>query len=558
MKKVILILCLALPALMPASAALRTESEALRLAEQFVASKHTFSAMPAHSLKLAKTYIMPQLQQPAMYVFNAQEAFVIVSAVEEDEPILAYSNESAFELNNMPDHIRMWMNRYAAEAQWLEQHPEYAPKGMDKSYEPVDAICRARWNQAVPYNDLCPYDGGGHCLTGCVATAAAIVMYAHKYPATGMGSHSYMWLPNGETQTETLSADFGATTYQWDKMSDAMYSSDEDDERNAIATLMYHCGVSADMAYGSDGSGTQSEFMYRSLYTYFRYDKAIRVLGLDYNRDTSLLNYVHYELLQGRPMLMSGATKSQEGHAFVLDGMDEEGKVHINWGWGGMSNGMFTIRCLDPESQGAGGAASGEAFTERVKIACGIRPEQGGMRVPSLGVDVLKAKLDAGDIEFSSSNVTNLSPDEWTGRYGILVYREGVLVRVMNEGNKTSIPVQETGANIGKFYFWQEDFDLPDGQYRITIGARYEDADTWYPLLVRGQGEKKWDLIVEDGDISIVENLQDDPISEPVHMALGSVWSDEHMQSAKVMRDGRILIRQGDYLFDLLGNRVEE
>ena len=101
------------------------------------------------------------------------------------------------------------------------------------------------WKQNPYYNDLCPYDYtyNQRALTGCVATAMAQIMKYWSYPEHGIGSHSYV--PQQHPQYGTQYADFSNTTYLWSSMPSTVNSSN-----TAVATLMYHCGVSVNMNYG--------------------------------------------------------------------------------------------------------------------------------------------------------------------------------------------------------------------------------------------------------------------------------------------------------------------
>ncbi len=36
------------------------------------------------------------------------------------------------------------------------------------------------------------------------------------------------------------------------------------------------------------------------------------------------------------------------GHNFIIDGYDQDGLVHVNWGWHGQENGYFDIALLNP------------------------------------------------------------------------------------------------------------------------------------------------------------------------------------------------------------------
>ena len=46
----------------------------------------------------------------------------------------------------------------------------------------ISPLVVTRWDQGTPYNTLCPIIDGTQCVTGCVATSMAQVMYHHRWP----------------------------------------------------------------------------------------------------------------------------------------------------------------------------------------------------------------------------------------------------------------------------------------------------------------------------------------------------------------------------------------
>ena len=161
------------------------------------------------------------------YVFNMSEdkGYIIISGDDRASAVLAYSDEGTFDINSIPDGLQYWLDVYSQEMQYLRDNPN-APKAYNRSQlsSSVRPLLTCNWNQGEPYNNLCPtYSDNGttkRAVTGCVATAAAQIMYYHRWPVTGTGSHSYVCNVN-KTGEQTLSADFGSTTYDWDNMLDS-------------------------------------------------------------------------------------------------------------------------------------------------------------------------------------------------------------------------------------------------------------------------------------------------------------------------------------------------
>ena len=232
-------------------AAERTSVEALRIADDFFASRSVTATRSATPITLAATsnqlLSAKKMQaydaQPAFYVFNkGGNAFVIISGDDEMQPVLGYSLNREFSIDNLPANMLYWLETYQREYHFMRTTPVteayQAPlKVSTRSYpESVSPLLgEIMWDQSAPYNDLCPEYNGTRSVTGCVATAMAQVMRYHKYPAKGKGSNSY----TSQTLALAASFDFASTTFDWDNMLPQYVSgSYTDDQAKAVATLM--------------------------------------------------------------------------------------------------------------------------------------------------------------------------------------------------------------------------------------------------------------------------------------------------------------------------------
>ena len=291
-----------------------------------------------------------------VYVFNDNGGgFLIVSADDVATPLLGYSDTGSFDAGAIPPAMQYWLDCYSDE---IEQSVSAGTVGRaGVAYAAAEAradiapLIHTKWNQGSPYNDLCPTIAGKRCVTGCVATAMAQIMKYYNYPQHGTGSHSY----TQEDIEGAISADFGATTYDWNAMLDEYDADSPAASRKAVATLMYHAGVSVDMQYNPGASGAFPSDVAESLVKYFNYDKKIKYLLRDDYALSEWKNIVYEELSASRPVLYSG--RGSSGHVFVCDGYqyrDGEDYFHINWGWSGAYDGYFLLTALDPDGQGAG------------------------------------------------------------------------------------------------------------------------------------------------------------------------------------------------------------
>lgn len=322
--------------------------------------------------------------QAGVYVFNrgTDNGFLIVSADDAAEALLGYADNGSFDPADMPPALRAWIEEYTRQVVWASTHtaPSRTATAGRPSRASISPLCKTEWNQGAPYNNLCPVAEGSsvppqwkgqRCVTGCVATAMAQVMKYHNYPTKGVGSHSYT------TQKISLpvSFDFGATTFDWGNMLDCYTSTATPAQTTAVATLMLAAGVSVDMDYTPDSSGAGVFAPGQALINYFNYDKGITYQSRSWYGLYEWENLIYDNLKTCGPVILGGQSGSG-GHEFVCDGYSTDGYFHINWGWGGMSNGYFLLTALDPGQQGTGGSTGGYNFNQ--DAITGIRPATAG------------------------------------------------------------------------------------------------------------------------------------------------------------------------------------
>lgn len=285
------------------------------------------------------------------YILNITNGngFVIVAADDRALPVLGYSETGHFSSDNMPSNLQGWLQGYEDEISWVIQHAVMADDSTEqlwqkllqgtielpRSSREVTPLLNTTWGQSAPYNAYCP----SNCPTGCVATAMAQVMKYWEYPTVGTGSHSYYHNTYG-----TLSANFSTLYYAWFDMP----NTNPPANNTSIAALMYHCGVSVDMAYGASSSGAYAENIAPALINYFGYDENAAYYQKNNYTYSVWCNALMEELNNGRPIIYSGQDPINGGHQFVCDGYNSSDFFHFNWGWDGSNNGYFMLTSLNP------------------------------------------------------------------------------------------------------------------------------------------------------------------------------------------------------------------
>jgi len=330
-------------------------TQAEKVAKNFIyitANKYD-NALNFSDIKLSGPFIHRSGEKPVFYAFQLNPGFVIISAEDAYTPVIGYSFEGSFSLDNAPAHYQLFIKNYinqvnyvreqniqpSAEiaASWNELTAEGIERALVARERDVDYFLRSTWDQGSPYNIYCPEDDagpGGHVWVGCVATAMAQIMYYWRYPETGTGSHCYT---PGNSSYGQQCANFGQMTYDWAGMINGI------DNRNpeANALLQYHCAVAVNMDFGPDGSGSQSYLVPNRLDQYFRYNNAVYEERQDYSY-ANWVNLLKADIDAGKPMYYSGYTDDWSGHAFVCDGYQGE-NFHFNFGWSGSSNGYYSL-----------------------------------------------------------------------------------------------------------------------------------------------------------------------------------------------------------------------
>lgn len=508
-------------------AAPRTAQEAAEIAGRFISNPHQkvtqriqyaqMSSAAGQPMRLAYTQEQGN-KTPALYVFNTEKTdggFVIVSADNNTRAILGYADNGTFSEENMPANIRFWLQMYADEIARAAEMPATTTQTTENTYPIVSPLLgNTVWGQDAPFYNLCPTLNDIQCVTGCVATAVSQIMYYHKHPTRGIGSHSYKW----ETGGRTLSADFGNTTYDWANML-ADYSGNNytTAQADAVATLMLHTGIACDMEYNTSANGGSSAIsnkMMNALIRHFGYDTSMRVLPKDYMDENEMLNLIAQDLQAGHPIFMSGHTTNNEGHAFVCDGMQSNGYLHINWGWDGYCNGHFAISAMNPYGQGTGGAASGQAFTENVYAFTGIQPNQNGKAIPCiLANDITYSGANhhlhktQNSVNFTISQFTNNGVTSISGKYAYLIYKDGVLYTTISTTNTVYtlepghffLNNQRTNTSLSS---------LSAGNYELSVGVIPNSSTTAYPILAKtARGEKRIPMTVTTDSVFIGESL---------------------------------------------------
>ncbi len=402
----------------------------------------------------------------------ADGGFAVISNDDRNDAVIGYS-ASAYSEDNLPDGFRWYLeavNNALSAGIIYAAGSATTPAGYGYK-ESVAPMITTKWDQSAPYWTYCPVKNGVNTLTGCVATAMAQIMYFHRYPESGTGN----------VACQSASVTLGEP-YDWENMLPVYGSSGYTDaEADAVAKLMYHCGVAVNMNYGTSaegGSGTTNILVSSALRKNFKYNQNVGYRYRGIHTTAQWMDMVYGELDSGRPILYGGADASRGGHAFVLHGYDNSGKVYVNWGWSGSSDGYYDLALLNP---------TGYEFSVKQDMVVGIdKPEatiSHGCEVGGTGdlsVSVNSTPNGGKNLKVSySGNIYNFNDYTFYGSVQFTVDGNGILERKTILNLSSGLASMYGQKPITGFY---DPTSLPDGEYRIYLTVKEKGYDDYLPM----------------------------------------------------------------------------
>lgn len=305
------------------------------------------------------------------YVFEREqnEGYLIISGDDQTIDVLGYASSGSFDYNQLPPALQQLLDDYARQIEAIQKGAVIAR--LPANHAKVEQLMQSKWSQGSPYNLTCPLDAGSRSVTGCVATAMAQILYYNREKSV---TETTAAIPAYSTYTKGIAVPAipAGAPIDWDNMKDT-YSSATDLQKQAVANLMLYCGAGAKMDYTNSSSGAQSRDAYEAIKKYFGYGSSVQfVTYQNVSSDDEWDRIVYAEIAAGRPVYISGHNTSA-GHAFVADGYENQ-RYHINWGWGGQSDGYYYLTNLTPgDGQGIGGSSDG--YNSYKEIIIGLEPE---------------------------------------------------------------------------------------------------------------------------------------------------------------------------------------
>lgn len=425
--------------------------------------------------RVVSTASLSTLGNDSYYVFNNDAGgFVIIAGDDAVAPVLGYTSMGAFDANNLPEGLKDLLKSYEQQIAALGKNYKANATSTRAEFTGEKLLNTAKWNQGAPFNKYTP----NNYVTGCVATAGAIVMKHHGYPAKGVGSHTYTW--NGQNLTASFEHD-----YDWANMP-ARYTGDNDEAFDGVARLMSDLGIAVNMQYANGGSASALEDLVTALKKYFGYSKYARYLKIEDLGAEAWNGRLRAEIDANRPILYSGAESYYTGHSFVIDGYKNE-TFSVNWGWGGYCNGFYRIGALNPE---AWGTPTGEQYNLSQAAVFALQPSDGKEVLSNLRF----IKVD-GYLETMNMNVTDVKAGKSTLLFTLPILAQGekeftgeIAVALKNAAGETREVFAPLKFNLPVGYYTQGtsvggacSLDAQEGDY-LAVVSKEDGTDEYVEI----------------------------------------------------------------------------
>jgi len=445
-------------------------------------------------------------------IYGDKMGFAVISRDDKSDAVLGYSM-TPFDEENIPCGLSWWLN--AVEATLLQTSiisHKTITRGESTVIEPMII---SKWGQGDPYNAKCPTFKGKKAPVGCVATAMAQLMFFYNYPEKAQGVGYYTLGDASHQYSITVNS-----IYDWSQIK-ASYAGSwfmTEDEKQNIAQLAYDAGVASHMNYASDGSGSTAYDAANGFGQIFQFDSlAMKCISRDYCvNDDEWRNIIINEFKSGHPLIMCGQDMTQGGHCFIIDGLDKDGLVHVNWGWDGKSDGYYNLTDMNPSGILGSSSTMHFNFSQSVitNVKCQPNTEEGEIYRSCLHFD--------SEDNLISDNMNGLiisGPETIRQHYHLTFYGQFGIRFADNEGKevffcplfdtaKKGIGPVEGGHGYYMSYFnhaTSADLaDLPEGTYKVTLVSKaLQDIE---PQPIRYPGGKHNEYVVTkspDGFLTI-------------------------------------------------------
>ena len=374
----------------------------------------------------------------------------------------------------------------------------------------VTMLVDAKFNQGTPYNLACP-DG---CVTGCGPTAVAEILSRYKMPEHGYGTAPLV------IGADTVLVDMEAIGFDWsnilDEYKDGEYT---DAQANAVANLMFGCGVAMNVNYGPATSVTNYARMIYGLQHNLHMSPDSRYMHRKNFSTSEWIEIINNQLREGYPVFYRGTwffNDSRSDHMFVIDGLNEEGDYHVNFGHGGVNDKFCDINVINQSGSFPGNR--GVCYNASQAMTINLYPTPDFTNYPlqaSVSEEPIilngDSLLESIQIPLSESftlscRLRSCSREKTTITFGWALVKDGEVLDILGQGRY--------GLNPGNTF--------KEASHRtLKLPAKLEDGDYQLILYSKSTLEDEWKEVWRDAATAVdvtVSNGTATIIIPPNHM----------------------------------------
>jgi len=357
---------------------------------------------------------------------------------------------------------------------------------------PLPYMVMASWHQGEPFNNDCPQDGSDACKAGCGTIAMAQILSYYRQPAKGHGRATYHYDFNGTSND--IDEDLDSHPFDWANIRDVYSESSNDAERRAVANLVYMTGTAMKMQYSPSASSTVNYGTWMwGLQRYMHLSPSSRWFHRKYYSTAEWTALIDGQLDTGHPVFYNAAHTEpfgeKSGHFFVIDGRDQQGRYHFNFGHDNSTQDKFTdLNAINQASEPKPGNVFACYHYEQGMIVDGYPVEgsdvysfqrcDASLSKPFVLEDApqaremtvsgrVRAKFQYRCISFNADVI----------QYTLGFYRNGQLVAVSPSWRENNISIGGGVSNVDRHFLLPD--DLADGDYEMALVTRDGESSPW-------------------------------------------------------------------------------
>ena len=227
----------------------------------------------------------------------------------------------------------------------------------------VKPLLKSTWSQAAPFNEACPFgEKWGKTPPGCGAVAAGQILNRHRTLKKAYGIKAYYSLSkNNRRDSMLILKNFDECKFDWGNIRNtySVYRQKRDytdRQAKAVADYLSQVSIAMHTHYNTGGSTTTTNGVTLwGLHHHLHLSPKAVIRSRKHYTTEEWKNLINEQLVAGNPVyyaashneINSNGKQLRRGHAFVIDGINKDGKYHANFGHGGTNNQYVDLNVIN-------------------------------------------------------------------------------------------------------------------------------------------------------------------------------------------------------------------